>query len=158
MAERVDKSCISWADITSSGGMQPTPLRVLLGALPLPYRAHVVRSSHSCACLKRPVSLPTAGPAHTLMLICSQSPAHKPQWACTRLTEEQQPNVHKGKYSICALFVFCCYFCCWEWGLNSGLSACKAGALLLEPNLQSTPVLLCLATLQSPMPRSSSML
>jgi hypothetical protein len=26
----------------------------------------------------------------------------------------------------------------WEWGLNSGLCACKAGTLLLEPHLQST--------------------
>jgi hypothetical protein len=26
----------------------------------------------------------------------------------------------------------------WDWGLNSGLWACKAGALLLEPHLQAT--------------------
>jgi hypothetical protein len=26
---------------------------------------------------------------------------------------------------------------CWEWGLNSGLHACKVGTLLLEPHLQS---------------------
>jgi hypothetical protein len=25
----------------------------------------------------------------------------------------------------------------WGWGLNSGLCGCKAGALLLEPHLQS---------------------
>jgi hypothetical protein len=27
--------------------------------------------------------------------------------------------------------------CMWNWGLNSGLWACKVGALLLEPHLQS---------------------
>jgi hypothetical protein len=30
----------------------------------------------------------------------------------------------------------------WNWGLNSGLHACKTGALLLEPHLQ--PILLWL--------------
>jgi hypothetical protein len=28
-------------------------------------------------------------------------------------------------------------FFSWNWGLNSGLCTCKAGALLLEPHLQS---------------------
>jgi hypothetical protein len=29
------------------------------------------------------------------------------------------------------------FFCVWDWGLNSGLHACTAGAVLLEPHLQS---------------------
>jgi hypothetical protein len=29
------------------------------------------------------------------------------------------------------------FFFSWNWGLNSGLCTCKAGALLLEPHLQS---------------------
>jgi hypothetical protein len=29
------------------------------------------------------------------------------------------------------------FFSLWDWGLNSGLCACKAGALLLEPQPQT---------------------
>jgi hypothetical protein len=34
-------------------------------------------------------------------------------------------------------FFFFFFFFLWDWSLNSGLSACKAGTLLLEPHLQS---------------------
>jgi hypothetical protein len=34
------------------------------------------------------------------------------------------------------------FFFLWNWSLNSGLCTCKAGALPLEPHLQS--ILLCL--------------
>jgi hypothetical protein len=32
---------------------------------------------------------------------------------------------------------FFSFLFCWDRGLNSGLHACKAGALLLQPHLQS---------------------
>jgi hypothetical protein len=36
------------------------------------------------------------------------------------------------------LFCFVLFFCCvGDWGLNSGLCTCKAGAVPLEPHLQS---------------------
>jgi hypothetical protein len=38
-------------------------------------------------------------------------------------------------------FVFLCFFFWWDWSLNSGLWACKAGILPLEPQLQSCTVL-----------------
>jgi hypothetical protein len=46
------------------------------------------------------------------------------------------------------------FFFCWDWGLNSGICTCKAGALLLEPHPQS--ILLWLFWrwgLLSPLPR-----
>jgi hypothetical protein len=33
---------------------------------------------------------------------------------------------------------FVLFFFLWDWGLNSGVHACKAGILLLEPQLQSS--------------------
>jgi hypothetical protein len=49
----------------------------------------------------------------------------------------QRVNTGKEGYFGKFLFLFCLFFFWWDQGFNSGLHTCKAGALPLEPHLQS---------------------
>jgi hypothetical protein len=43
-------------------------------------------------------------------------------------------NKNKGSNSSCEFFWGECCLFWWDWSLNSGFHACKAGILLLEPH------------------------